>query len=168
MKILSVDCNNCGAPLEVSVRSRFVTCRFCESKLQINRSESAVYTEVIEAVGEIRGDIQTLKLQNELLRLDGEWSEIRESFMRTDANGHRHLPTQGGGATSIVGSVIAGIVLTVAASNITPLFGLFGLLVIVVGVLAGPGVVGRARQLEAARRRYRDRRRDLTQKLSDR
>ncbi len=52
MRLLSLTCNHCGAPLEVPAKTRFLTCNYCSSRLEVHRSGSAVHTEVLEAIEE--------------------------------------------------------------------------------------------------------------------
>ena len=79
MPVVSVSCNHCGAPLEVAESPRFVTCRHCGSRLKIEHGQGAAYTEVLEELQatqrEMADDIETLRLQNELERVDREWSD---------------------------------------------------------------------------------------------
>ena len=95
MKVISVSCNHCGAPLEVPKKARFVTCKYCSSRLAIKATESATYTEVLEAIGErtekIAQDVETIKLQNRLERLDREWQTDRRRFMTRDKHGVERL-----------------------------------------------------------------------------
>ena len=68
MKILSLTCNHCGAPLEVPAKARFVTCTFCSSRLKITQEGNAAFTELLETLQdttrEIQEDIQTIKNQS--------------------------------------------------------------------------------------------------------
>ncbi len=70
-------CNNCGAPLAVPDTARYATCAHCGSRLAIQRSESAAWTEVAEKIaddtGRINEGVTLLTLQAELERLDREW-----------------------------------------------------------------------------------------------
>jgi Flp pilus assembly protein TadB len=77
MKLITLSCNQCGAPLEVPEETRFLTCRFCTSLLAVEHSESAVYTRVLEALerqtSELAHDVKAMKLQQELEQLDRSW-----------------------------------------------------------------------------------------------
>ena len=52
MKLLALNCNRCGAPLEVPQKAKFITCTFCQTQLSIQRSGGAAYTEALEELGE--------------------------------------------------------------------------------------------------------------------
>ena len=66
-KILGVNCNHCGATLEVDAQTRFVTCGYCHSRLAIQRTGSSVFTEVLEKfeheTGQIAGNLALAVLQ---------------------------------------------------------------------------------------------------------
>jgi hypothetical protein len=76
METLSVRCNHCGAPLQVSDATRFVTCQFCQSSLEVKRTESSIFTEevakIAENTGKMAESLEVIALQNELERLDRE------------------------------------------------------------------------------------------------
>ena len=82
MKILALTCNHCGAPLEVPAKTRFLTCTFCSSQLEVHRSGNAAYTEVLKALQEqaeqVADDVETLKLKRDLDELDRKWIEERK------------------------------------------------------------------------------------------
>ena len=79
MKVLDLNCNQCGAPLEVPAKARFVTCSFCNTRLQIQHQGAAAYTEVLE---EMSGDIQQIRRDVAIQRLDQEWMIKRERYVR--------------------------------------------------------------------------------------
>ena len=72
MKILTLTCNRCGESLEVQEETRFLTCTACLSQLEVHRSGSTIYTEVLEST-------ETSKLELELEKIDRDWVEERES-----------------------------------------------------------------------------------------
>src|SRR3954464_7478038 len=95
-QVINVACNKCGASLPVTAGTRFVTCAYCGSQLEIPRSGSAVYTEVLQSIDQrtqrIEQDVEQIKRQNELEQLDRDWMMRREQFMVTNKNGVRSLP----------------------------------------------------------------------------
>lgn len=107
MEVLGLTCNHCGAPLEVPSGTRFITCKYCSSRLEVHQTESAAYTEVVQALtektAEIADDLETIKLQNRLEQLDREWAMARERFVTRDKDGSVSEP-------SAVVSVVAGVV----------------------------------------------------------
>jgi len=76
MEMISVRCNHCGAPLQISEGTRFVTCQFCHSSLEVKRTESSVFTEEVAKIAENTGrmaeSLEVIELQNEIERLDRE------------------------------------------------------------------------------------------------
>ncbi|WP_395732654.1 hypothetical protein [Prosthecobacter sp.] len=76
MDTLSVRCNHCGAPLQVSDATRFVTCQFCHSSLEVKRTESSIFTEevarIAENTGKMAETLEVIALQNEIEKLDRE------------------------------------------------------------------------------------------------
>jgi hypothetical protein len=76
MEMVTVSCNSCGAPLKVGTQVRFVTCQFCNTQLEIKRNDSSIFTEQIERIAgntaQMAQDLEAIKLQNEIERLDRE------------------------------------------------------------------------------------------------
>src|SRR5262245_164413 len=84
---------------------------------------------------EMQQQLDELRLETELTRLDREWERERESYMITGRYGYRHAPTPG---LSIVPGVLVagfGIILTVMASAMLGWVGRFSLLVPAFGML---------------------------------
>ena len=77
METLSVRCNHCGAPLQVAGNTRFVTCQFCQSSLEVKRHSGAVFTEEVARIAEntekIAEGLGIIQLQNDLEKLDRDW-----------------------------------------------------------------------------------------------
>ncbi|HEX8523462.1 MAG TPA: hypothetical protein VF669_14510 [Tepidisphaeraceae bacterium] len=142
-EVISVRCNHCGAPLEVSRTSRFVTCSYCKSQLEIRRSGSAVYTEVLEQIEQrtqrIEEDVQAIKLQNEIEALDREWEAQRQSLMVRNKHGVAQMPSVVGGAIGAVFAVVVGIgwIAITTSFGAPGFFPLFGVLFILLGVVGG-------------------------------
>jgi F0F1-type ATP synthase assembly protein I len=131
MELLSLACGHCGAPLEVPDGTRFVTCGYCSSKLEVHRSGGAIYTEVLESLQkrteEIAGDVEILKLQNELERIDREWQSTRESCMIRGKDGGLSEPSPVAGTIAGVIAIGFGIGWIVVAASRFPPMALFGL-----------------------------------------
>jgi DNA-directed RNA polymerase subunit RPC12/RpoP len=73
----SLNCNQCGASLDVDDSTRFVTCRHCGSKLEIKRNASSAFTEVLDRIDrntvQAADDLRVIRLEQEIERLDREW-----------------------------------------------------------------------------------------------
>lgn len=52
MELVSLSCNNCGAPLEAPKTANYLTCAHCGSRLAIQRTSTAYFTEVMGQVAE--------------------------------------------------------------------------------------------------------------------
>lgn len=93
METLSVRCNHCGAPLQVSDATRFVTCQFCQSSLEVKRTESSVFTEevakIAEHTGKMAESLEVIALQNEIEKLDREWGIEQMNSMVPSRRGPR-------------------------------------------------------------------------------
>lgn len=93
METLSVRCNHCGAPLQVSDATRFVTCQFCHSSLEVKRTESSIFTEevarIAENTGKMAESLEVIALQNEIEKLDREWGIEQMNSMVPSRTGPR-------------------------------------------------------------------------------
>ncbi len=189
MSLESVACNRCGALLEIASGVRFVTCRSCNTALNVQRSATSTWTEPTpeERLDRIEENIDQLAVRNELDALDSRWDRQREEYMYRTRYGGRHLPTK-------TGSVVMGIVVAlfgafwtaVAAGmswgmgnafdgaglgggglgSVFNCFPLFGLLFIAVGIGAAIYGYHRAGQYEAAKANYEAKRAEIERKLS--
>ena len=76
METISVQCNHCGAPLQVVEATRFVTCQFCNSRLEVKRTGSSIFTEEVAQIakntGKMAESLEVIALQSELERLGRE------------------------------------------------------------------------------------------------
>ena len=159
----TVTCNHCGAPLDVPPGTRFVTCAHCGSRLEIHRTGNAVYTEVLEAIDqrtkEIAQDVDVIRRQNEVERLDREWQMRREELMVRGKRGSASTPSAAGGVIAIVIALIVGIFwMSMVASHGGGAFALFGLLFILVGVGSGINMILKAGQYDQSERQYQEER----------
>jgi DNA-directed RNA polymerase subunit RPC12/RpoP len=84
-RVMKLCCQGCGADLQVTEEVRFVTCNYCQSKLEIVRDASVTHTRVLEKLERtterIAGNLKVIELQNDLERLDREWERVRQSLM---------------------------------------------------------------------------------------
>jgi DNA-directed RNA polymerase subunit RPC12/RpoP len=168
MKLLTLSCNECGAPLEVPAETKFVTCGYCSARLSVQRTSSAVYTEVIEKIGEqtekLAKDVEILKLQNELARIDREWSDQRERHMVSGKHG-RHEPGSADVIAPVLVSVVAVVITFGMLASPAPGTALFGLLFIVFGIVMAVANAGKANAYSQAREQYEWRRGQLLTRL---
>ena len=173
MKVQSMLCNNCGAPIESSIKARFVTCGFCGVQLKIERQGGGIWTEVIgeldERTRKMARDLQSLKMQTRLAALDRRWEAQRKELVIRDKNGAERIPSQGLAMVALVmGFFAAG-----AALIMTREFAFSGLFPFFPVIFAGGGVLGflfvraRAERYQAARRHYLRERRTIMRSIQD-
>ena len=168
----SVNCNNCGAPLEVAPTTQFVTCARCGTHLAIRRTGTSAYTEpqgqaaTVEELGRHLDDqLAGIRLQNEVARLDREWGLERERYMISGRYGARYIPTPG---MSILGGIVivafgglwTAMATTIAGGAGVPFacFPLFGILFMLFGAGVSIYSFTKAKQYQQAYEAYRHRR----------
>ena len=87
MKIISLNCNHCGAPLDVPAKAKYVTCGFCDSRLQVqhtgNTYSTTVIEQLVEQANQIQEDVEFLKRQAAIAELDERWKRQRSKFRHT-------------------------------------------------------------------------------------
>ena len=169
MKVLSIACNNCGGPLEVPNKVRFLTCNFCDSRLEVQQSGSTYYTNVLEAVGDLKHEIESLKLEGKLQRLDRDWQEQREGLKVRDKHGRSYIPSKAGTVVMMVVMIFGALVVFGMWSSMSSGMpaGLILILVVIVLVI-GSIHLGKAKEYEEKRARYTRKRRELMRELSGR
>jgi len=145
MELLLVRCNHCGAALDVGGQTRFVTCQFCHSQLEVKRTDSSAFTEVVQQIlqntVQMAGNLEVIELQNELERLDREWSMNKEQFYTTGEEGQRQRPSSGG---SVIGGILGigflifwiGSASSMGAPPFFPLFGFAMLGIIIFNIVS--------------------------------
>ena len=180
MQITPVNCNHCGASLQIPAAARFVTCRYCNAQLQIHRSESTITTEVLQRIDQntasMAQDLQAIRRESEIERLDREW-QLRESQLLTrDKDGSTSKPSRT--SAIIVGLVVAGVgtVWTIGAigvtrsmgpapnaalSFVTLFFPCFGLIFIIAGIAMAISAFTTAGRYDEEHRDYLVRRQKL-------
>ncbi len=111
MNIRALTCGHCGAPLDVPTGMSFLTCGHCGSRLKVVHTGNAVYTEVLEQISShtrvMAGNLELLRLQNELERLDREWLIEREKYGGNPGTG---AETAISGCAGVGGAAMSGSV----------------------------------------------------------
>ena len=160
----SLTCNHCGAPLDVPPGTRFVTCAHCGSRLEIHRSGNALYTEVLEAIDqrtqEIAQDVDVIRRENEIERLDREWQMRREELMVRTKRGGAQTPSVAGGIVGAVFAIGFGIFWMIMTSRGgAPAFVPFvGMVVAAIGIIGGISNVSKATRYADEQQRYEQQR----------
>lgn len=171
MKLVTINCNECGAPLEAPKKTKFLTCGYCSAQLKISHSGGASYSEVLESVDErtsrIADDVERLKIESELERVDREWHDERESLKIRNKHGYASVPSETGGILGMIIAVVFGIfwMSQASAMGAPSIFPMFGFVFIVVGVIAGLNCMSKAKKYKSGKSEYERRRRKLYKKL---
>jgi len=180
MKTINLTCNHCGAPLEVAEGTNFVTCRFCSSRLAVEHSESAFYTRVVEAIEQqtnaLSQDLETIKLQNEIERLDREWQMDREQLCHRTKSGRLVEPTATEAGCLALSQIAFGLAwfglfafAAAALDHAIPgLFSIIGLVIAIFGIVVFSKGIGKAHYFESRRSAYDSRRTRLVAELDHR
>ncbi|MBX9585523.1 MAG: hypothetical protein K2X87_34890 [Gemmataceae bacterium] len=172
METVPVNCNNCGAPLEVAAGANYATCGHCGARLAVRRTGSAASTEVLEKLDRtterIAGHLEELTRQNEVERVDREWAQEQANYLVGGKDGRRHLPTQRAGLVIALVMGGFGLIWTAFAATFAPFpFPLFGLLFVGFAVYTGLSQVKGAEKYAEAEARYHERRREAMRKDPD-
>lgn len=168
MKLISLNCNHCGAPLKVPEDARFVTCGFCEQSLSVEHNGSVYSTRLLQEISNrtdaLADDVRQLKQHAELENLDRQWERDRERFMIRDQNGVSREPSYAGSVVAGLGATVFGLIWTGITSGMSGGFGMFSLFgLLFAGLGVGSSISGwnKAKRLHDARRQYRRRRSEL-------
>lgn len=170
METLSVRCNHCGAPLQVAENTRFVTCQFCHSSLEVKRTESSLFTEevarIAENTGKMAESLEVIQVQNEIERLDREHPHEQKAA------------SQPPGANA-VGGCVAMVALTLFTSfgiffatgsskmGAPAIFPIFGGGFALIGVIALVAMLARMAGPDKRTSDYQRSRAELTRKLAE-
>lgn len=125
MKIISLNCNHCGAPLDVPAKAKFVTCGFCSCRLQVqhtgNTYSTAVIEQLVEQTNQIQNDVDDLKRRAAIVELDERWRNQKLGLLVRNKQGRESVPT-------VIGTVIPGIMCLGFTLFLTAIFGPLGFL----------------------------------------
>ena len=106
MKVLSLNCNHCGAPIDAPVKAKFVTCSFCDARLAVQRTGSSYSTEILEELQattqSLARDVAKIKTRSEVEDLDRSWTLERSNYLVQGKHGHVSKPSK-------TGAIIMGV-----------------------------------------------------------
>ncbi len=171
MILVAVQCNHCGASLRISETTSFVTCAHCGSQLAVQRTETATFTEAINAIDQkttqIAANLEVMRLQNRIEILDREWESKRAAVMIGVSQGKNGEPSRSRATLWRILFVTTGIVLVVAAlaTEGFRMFAFFGLFAIIAGVLTRRWDSAMADKFQSLQARYDMERRRLVHQL---
>lgn len=178
VELVRLACDGCGADLELPDDARFVTCRFCEARLEVRRTDTAAFTRVREAVervekktkrlsnevAELRAANRVLKLQDELQQLERDWDEEKKSLMIRGKDGTVSEPTRTSAQVIGFASVVGGGFVAVAVPRAE--FVLAGIAIAGLGLAGAYIQHGKAVRFEDAKCRYLDRRDQIEARIA--
>lgn len=172
MRFVDSRCIHCGASLRVAADATHVSCQYCNSELHVIHDGDRASTEVArEMHAELHQKLEVLRAQNELERLDREWSMERENYMVRQKHGGRSIPTIAGTVGLIIMAIFViafavfwlGMANQIGAPGPFHLFGVFFIGVIVVMVI---GTIYKATAHASAAQRYQSSRDRLREDLA--
>ncbi len=158
--------------MEVSATTQFATCRHCGAKLSIQRTDTAMFTEILEKLttktDQLSEQVNNLSGFTELAALDREWELERENYMDVGKHGAKHIPSEAG---SIAGGLVItlfgcfwtvmALIGTSAIPIINIVFPLFGVIFVIVGIASSISSFNKAGNYRSAQQRYRQRREEI-------
>lgn len=111
MNVTRVCCQGCGADLQIDETIRFVTCNYCNARLEVLHDPTITHTRRLDQIERRTNDmakqLKVIKLQNDLIQLDKEWEKFRKAVLISDENGRFSEPSEATGASrGIVGIVL--------------------------------------------------------------
>ena len=158
MDTVPLNCNGCGAALEVGPGANYATCGHCGARLAVRRTASATYTEVLDRIGRatdaMAGHLATIARETAVERIDREWDEERAKL------GGSEPRTRAGAIGMALFMAAFGVWWTVSALSdgapaIMVVFGLVFVGFALAFAFAGGGGSGAYREAEARYRRRR-------------
>jgi hypothetical protein len=167
MQITRVCCQGCGANLEIAESIRFVTCNYCHAGLEVVHDTSITHTKLLQELDQrtesMAKDIQVLKCQSELERLDRAWESTRQAMMIHGKNGSVSEPSATGATSGGIIAIGGGVFWMVAtiSTPVPAIFSLFGLVIIGAGIFGMIGGNAKASEFVSLRSRYLARRSQL-------
>jgi predicted RNA-binding Zn-ribbon protein involved in translation (DUF1610 family) len=173
-----VNCNQCGARLEVAPTTNFVTCSQCGHALAVKRTATSLFTElagiapavprqVSQNTPDVQEQLSELRRDTELNRLDREWDRQREELMVRGRYGNRYQPTPTASIFTGIVAVVGGLIWMVFAFSIVNMdgpggfFPFFGIVFILFGVGVSIYTYSKAMQYQQAENSYKRRRAKL-------
>lgn len=159
MKLIALSCEQCGAPLEVPVDRKHVSCVHCGTALAVKQQGSVLFTEKIESLenrtSSMESELDQMRIEDALKRLDQQWESERTEFSLSLLTYPVIIPTHTLGC--FVGSLIM-----VAAFAVGYLLNPFaGIVIAVGGFIAGSHILTQADHYEKAMQAYVDQRDDI-------
>jgi hypothetical protein len=171
MKVTKVCCQGCGADLQIDESIRFVTCNYCNARLEVVHDATVTHTRQLDKIerntAQMADNLKIIELQNDLERLDREWGSQRDGLLVRGKNGQVSEPSAFVALLSGIVMIVVGVIwLGMAVSHGAPGFMyLFGF--VFIGFAIAMMVTGTAKAATYQRRlgTYEIRRSQLVNRL---
>lgn len=117
VKMSKIACQQCGADLEVNEEVRFLTCRYCNSRLEIVHDPSVSYSRILDQLVQkqtsIENELKLIRLHRKLHELEQGWESYRQSVSSRAKDGQLVDPSMRISALPMLASIPVGIVLMI-------------------------------------------------------
>ncbi len=118
-------------------------------------------------MSQIEEDVGTIKLQNELERIDREWEMERGGLLVTDKHGRSSVPS----TAHLLGFVLVagfGVAWTIFAANLSPPMAIFGIVFVIIALVGGLNTTRKAGVYRRQKGNWEGRRRKLLAEIRGR
>lgn len=113
MKLLTLSCQQCGAPLEVRAKARQFRCLYCGSAVHLYWADSAAQPKDPDDAGsrnfERIKSPELMRIETEIAQLDEAWIRTRTQFMLPGHDGQLIVPDKNKILTASTTGAVAGI-----------------------------------------------------------
>jgi DNA-directed RNA polymerase subunit RPC12/RpoP len=172
MKVTKVCCQGCGADLQIDENIRFVTCNYCNARLEVVHDQTVTHTKQLDKIERttdgLASSLKVIELQNDLERFDREWDSLRDRLLVRSKDGSLTEPSSAGAV--VVGVMVVafgifwiGMTLSTGAPGFFPLFGLVFIGFAIFGIISSAAKATEYQRLQAA---YQGRRASLIARIN--
>lgn len=174
MALITSTCDNCETEIKTKSRVKYITCPICKHPLTVHHEGGRPRTEIIgQRKTSSRSDNnfqQLLRVENEIARLDREWTIEREKY-RMHGRHTSNLPNQTTGVGTIFAMIVGvGFALfwigKVSEIENPGAFQAFGIVFIIAVVVSAISRLNKSSNYGEAEQQYKETRQKLTQKLN--
>ncbi len=170
--VRKICCQGCGATLPVSEELRYLTCNYCDARLEIVQDSATTYARLLDEIADrtrrIESKLDAIHAKERLQALDEAWQNYLASVSNKGSNGKLSPPSQ----DEAFGLLFIGIFVTVIAAFLLASASLWLIPpVIALGLLGTRHFYRmsmlRFRAFDDARSRYETRRLALTTRIAE-
>ncbi len=119
--IRKICCQGCGATLPVSEGLRYLTCNYCDARLEIVQDSATTHTRLLDEIDDrtrrIESKLDAIHAKERLQALDEAWRNYVASVSSMNSNGKRFPPSQDEASGLLfIGIFVTGIAAFLLAS----------------------------------------------------